>query len=345
MDYHALTATDDGSVVVAVRTERSIAIVKAPATGEVSFVAALSKGKGLTDRCPVFTRGALRVGEVNAMRKLMPWIGLLLLMFSGGGTTVRGEALPDSAAPLPEPAPVVPQVISVGEQVTGTLHPTTCSATGCIPGVFDMLFELTAPSDGTLIVELDWNLDYGSLGLEVENGVVHYWPITVGTLPVTAGQTYRIWVYTNSWDLYGEIPFVLTTSITSGPLDLPPFCSMAPPARDWICIGEGWVPPDHPLAEGSAAPPPPPSGDAAGCLSIKPASDWVCVNGGWVPSDHPLALSSPASPTPLPPPPAPPPTGCTTPDPFAGIPGLIGVCIVNNGWVPIGHPLAAGGGG
>ena len=40
--------------------------------------------------------------------------------------------------------------------------------------------------------------------------------------------------------------------------------------------------------------------------------------------------------TPLPPVP---PTGCPGPDPFAGIPGLMGVC-VNGGWVPIGHPLA-----
>ena len=38
----------------------------------------------------------------------------------------------------------------------------------------------------------------------------------------------------------------------------------------------------------------------------------------------------------------PPPTGCATPDPFAGIPGLLGVC-VNGGWVPSGHPLAGGG--
>ena len=52
------------------------------------------------------------------------------------------------------------------------------------------------------------------------------------------------------------------------------------------------------------------------------------------------AIDSDDAPPPTTPPPA---NTCTTPDPFTGIPGLIGVC-VNGGWVPIGHPLAGGGG-
>jgi hypothetical protein len=56
----------------------------------------------------------------------------------------------------------------------------------------------------------------------------------------------------------------------------------------------------------------------------------------------PLAVSAAANPAP-PSPEAPPPSVCTTPDPFIGIPGLIGVC-VGGGWVPVGHPLAGGGG-
>ena len=85
------------------------------------------------------------------------------------------------------------------------------------------------------------------------------------------------------------------------------------------------------------------SGGATGCPTIRPGLDWVCVTGNWLPSDHPDALSAPASPTPQPAP-ALAPTGCTTPDPFAGIPGMIGVCIGINTWVPLGHPLAGGGG-
>ena len=50
-----------------------------------------------------------------------------------------------------------------------------------------------------------------------------------------------------------------------------------------------------------------------------------------------------APPIASPPPPAPPippaTPACTTPDPFAGIPGLYGVC-VGIMWVPIGHPQA-----
>ena len=47
-----------------------------------------------------------------------------------------------------------------------------------------------------------------------------------------------------------------------------------------------------------------------------------------------MALSAPTTNT------TPPsPTGCATPDPFIGIPGLVGVCVDGN-WVPSGHPLA-----
>jgi hypothetical protein len=314
------------------------------------------------------------------MRDLVSLLGVLVLGLIAGDSTLRAAVLLEPAAPQstsgdatscpgipppgwvcvdgtffplpgfqPEPPSTpTPRAISVGEEVTGTLHATTCSfVTGtCIPGVFEMLFELTAPSDGTLVVEV-----VGEAGLEVENGVVHYWPITVGILPVTAGRTYRIGVSTNPWDLFGEIPFVLTTSITSGPPDLPPFCSMGPPASGWICYGEGWAPPGHQLVEGTAqnpAPPPPPP-PQTGCTTPDPFAGipgliGVCIgNNNWIPSDRPLGGGTAPAPPPLPPPPPPPP-GCTTPDPFAGIPGMIGVCIGNNTWVPLGHPLAGGGG-
>jgi hypothetical protein len=77
----------------------------------------------------------------------------------------------------------------------------------------------------------------------------------------------------------------------------------------------------------------------------------TCYNGGWLPP----GISPPAGEPPAPPPPppaAPPSGGCLTPDPFVGIPGLIGLC-VNGGWIPVVigglqsllHPSALEGGG
>ena len=196
-----------------------------------------------------------------------------------------------TTAPPPSPPMVVPRVISVGDDVMFTLDLND-------PWMY---LELTAPSDGLLIVRVSTDSDalvVIQLGID---GTYYY---DAAMLDVVAGQTYLIEVgIANRWD-YGLPPFVsfvMTSSINSGPVVSVPQCQTAPPAPDW-----------------------------------------VCVNAGWVPVDHPLALSAPASPTPSSPPPAPA-TGCTTPDPFAGIPGLVGVC-VGNGWVPLSHPLAGGGG-
>ena len=110
-------------------------------------------------------------------------------------------------------------------------------------------------------------------------------------------------------------------------------CTTVMPASTWVCVNGGWVPPDHPLALAPRATPAGtggtgttgPTGTVA-CSTVKPASNWVCVNGGWVPPDHPLALGVAK-------PPAGGPTTCTIPDPFVGIPGLVGVC-VNGDWIP-----------
>ena len=134
-------------------------------------------------------------------------------------------------------------------------------------------------------------------------------------------------------------------------------CTTVAPVPDWVCVSGNWVPPGHPLALAISpitppttpptTPPAPPTGGVVtpvACTTVKPATTWVCVGGGWLPPDHPLAVSAPSTPTTPTPPTTPPPANtCATPDPFTGIPGLIGVC-VNGGWVPIGHPLAGGGG-
>jgi glucose/arabinose dehydrogenase len=113
-----------------------------------------------------------------------------------------------------------------------------------------------------------------------------------------------------------------------------------------VCIGDGWVPRDHPLAGGGSPPPsgPPPAGGGPApppstCTAPMPGSDWVCVGGGWLPPGHPLAGGATPPPAVEPPPvggePAtPPPSTCTSP-----MPGSDWVCM-NGGWLPPGHPLA-----
>jgi glucose/arabinose dehydrogenase len=118
-------------------------------------------------------------------------------------------------------------------------------------------------------------------------------------------------------------------------------CFTPQPVSTWLCIGGGWIPPDHPLAGApppGPPPPPPPPPPAGGCTTVQPVSTWVCIGGGWVPPDHPLAGLPPGPPPPPPPPPPPLPTGgCTTIQPVS-----TWLCI-GGGWVPPDHPLARGG--
>ena len=260
---------------------------------------------------------------------------------------VNGGWVPPSTPPEPTPpAPTPVQVISVGETVAGTLSPNTIDSTGFHPGVFEILYELTAPSDGFLTVQLSFDPAVGYAGLLLEDVVGSWPPPSIATLEVDAGRTYHVSVSTSPWDLYSSVPFVLTTFISPEAPAPVISCSGFWPGTDWVCVNGGWVPPDHPLAQPGAPPPPPPPTPPApappppgaiGCATVQPVSTWVCVNGGWVPPDHPLALSAPS--TPPPPPPPAPSGGCTTPDPFISIPGLIGVCI-DGGW----RPIARGGG-
>ena len=246
--------------------------------------------------------------------------------------------MPPAPAPtLPAPTPPV-QVISVGETVTGALSAATFDSKGFHPEVFEILYELTAPSDGFLTVQLNNDPAFGCVDWRFEDVGRSLLPTT----EVIAGRTYRVVVFSTCWDVYPS--FVLTTSISpEAPVPVIP-CMTIQPAFDWVCINGGWVPPGHPLAQAGAPPPTPPAPalpvEAMNCLTGQPASTWVCVYGGWVPPDHPLAtaaFTNPPSPPPVP-------TGaCMTPDPFIGIPGLFGVC-VSGGWVPISHPLAGGGG-
>jgi hypothetical protein len=148
------------------------------------------------------------------MRKLAALLGLLVLAFACGG----GDTLPTAPSTVlspgdPAPPPSTPtgpgRVISVGEQVNGTLTAHGAS----------MLFDLTAPSDSTLVVRLNWDPRQGSLVLQLEDQVLSAVPpdrsSIVGRLPVTAGRNYRLRVADfAAWD-YDDLflPFVLTTTL------------------------------------------------------------------------------------------------------------------------------------
>jgi hypothetical protein len=87
-------------------------------------------------------------------------------------------------------------------------------------------------------------------------------------------------------------------------------CTTPKPVSNWVCVGTGWLPPDHPLAIAAglgnitpSAPtvqadallpddPPGPYVSPVACTTVKPVSNWVCVEGGWLPPDHPVAIAA-----------------------------------------------------
>jgi hypothetical protein len=106
-------------------------------------------------------------------------------------------------------APTTPQAINVGIEIKDslTLHGT------------DRLFELTAPSNGTLVVSVDWDPKQGRLQLDLADrqfaNSPDNWPPIVAKLSVVASGKYRVRVSDGApWD-YDNLflPFVLTTSI------------------------------------------------------------------------------------------------------------------------------------
>jgi hypothetical protein len=127
-------------------------------------------------------------------------------------------------------------------------------------------------------------------------------------------------------------------------------CGGTAPEPDWICIGTGWVPPNHPLANAPVDPNVPtptptpeptptstPTPTPVACSTVRPAADWVCVGGDWVPPNHPMATNG-GTPVPSPdpvPPPVPPSNECPSLRPAAGW-----VCVAGGLWVPPNHPLA-----
>lgn len=128
---------------------------------------------------------------------------------SGGHSALTG---PSTGIVSPTPPPVPPQdttqaprPIGVGEEVNDAL--TFHGA--------ERLFELTAPSDGVLVVRLMWPPDRGRL--ELATGELRWTGagVIAATIRVAAGRKYQLSVADGApWD-YGDffVPFVLTTSI------------------------------------------------------------------------------------------------------------------------------------
>jgi len=140
---------------------------------------------------------------------------LILASACGSGGREFGTPMGPSVVPTPAPPPSLPpsqggRQISVGEEVTGTLE-------GHGAG---QLYQLTAPSDGTLIVRLSWEPHRGLLELKLADmqftaSPPDWSPPVVGELSVAAGRTYSVKISDGApWD-YDDLnlPFVMTTSI------------------------------------------------------------------------------------------------------------------------------------
>ena len=112
-----------------------------------------------------------------------------------------------STVPSPPSPASSPTLISVGEEVTGVMEAHGDS----------YVYELIAPSNGMLTARLTWpTQDALELSVADSASALHSSPV-VGSLPVSAGQKYRVKVTASPgdpWDydaLY--VRFRLSTSI------------------------------------------------------------------------------------------------------------------------------------
>ena len=93
----------------------------------------------------------------------------------------------------PEPTPPITRTVSVGEVVSDRLA-SDCGSSAACAAVWQARFQLTAPTDGTLVVRVNWDPFYWDtyLKLRIGDRVVSSMegiPL-VGRLRVAAGQTY-----------------------------------------------------------------------------------------------------------------------------------------------------------
>ena len=135
-------------------------------------------------------------------------LGFLVLAAACGSNSGRLPTSPSApSVPVATSPSVAVRAITVGDEVAGTLE---------VHGARNV-FELTAPSDGTLVARVTWPPTQGTLELwlaDTFSSQADKPPIT-GKLTVVAGRKYRVIVAdAAAWD-YDTLflPYVLTTDI------------------------------------------------------------------------------------------------------------------------------------
>jgi hypothetical protein len=146
----------------------------------------------------------------DAMKQLVIVLCLLVSTSACRANSARlptAPSFPSAASATVPSAP--PQSITVGTEVTGTLK---------VHGA-ENVYELTAPSNGTLVALVSWAPTQGRLQLDLADKQFANFPDNVspivGQLHIAAGLKYRIRVADGApWDYDAlNLPFVLTTSI------------------------------------------------------------------------------------------------------------------------------------
>jgi hypothetical protein len=132
-------------------------------------------------------------------------LGFLVLGAACGSNSSQPPTSPSFLTNLSGSSAGVRQ-IAVGEEVTGALT---------VHGAVDV-FELTAPSNGTLVVRLSWSPAQGRLELWLADMLPSQSEPPIATkLTVIAGRKYRVGIADSAaWDYDGLfLPYVLTTDI------------------------------------------------------------------------------------------------------------------------------------
>ncbi len=152
------------------------------------------------------------------MREPGAWLLCLGVLASacgdGDSRRARFATFPSAAAPTPSPSSgsAAARAIDVGNVVSGTLSYSVSRAP----------YQLTSPSDGTLVAGLTWTQAEAYFGLQVDESLVEHQGTSspvVARLRVVAGRKYLVTVVlfavdTSPWDY--DLPratFTLTTSL------------------------------------------------------------------------------------------------------------------------------------
>ena len=123
--------------------------------------------------------------------------------------------------PLPRPT-IVPQPPAGGDPPPTPISATPISPGQAVQGRFvgsRLAYELTVPSSGTLVARLTWEPFVTSAFLRLTIGSTEFIPVEpafspiIGSIPVSAEETYRLIISPGGTDHDYDVPFVLTTSL------------------------------------------------------------------------------------------------------------------------------------